>query len=92
MYEVLPSAVAWLTGWGIAAITVVRVAKGLIPLIRAMRAAVTLVNEQLAPNHGGSLVDKVDQAGKDAKAARQSADQTRSALSEHIRSDHGGGR
>lgn len=90
MYEVLPTTAAYIAAWGIAAITVVRLVKGLIPLIRGIRAAVILVNEQLAPDHGHSLVDKVEQARTAATAAKDAADQTRSALAEHIRSDHGG--
>lgn len=90
MYEVLPTAAAYIAAWGIAAITVVRIVKGLVPVIRGIQAAVALVNEQLAPNCGESLVDKVEQARAAATAAKSSAEQTQSALSEHIRNDHGG--
>lgn len=92
MYDVLPTAAAYIVAWVVVAGALVRVVQGAVPLIKGIRAAVTLVNEQLQPNCGESLVDKVEQARESAIAARNSAEQTRSALAEHIRSDHGGGR
>lgn len=92
MYEILPTAAVWIVAWVVFAGAITRIIQGLVPLVKGIRAAVTLINEQLAPNHGESLVDKVDQACESAQAAYDSAEQTRSALAEHIRSDHGGGR
>lgn len=81
MYEILPTTAAYIAAWGATALVVVRIIKGMVPLIRGIRAATKLVNEQLQPNSGHSLVDKVDVAV--AGVERVEAD-----LAAHRRDDH----
>lgn len=80
-YELIPQAAEYLATWIVGAAGVVLLVKMLMPMIRSINAAVSLINEQLQHDSGNSLLDKVDDA-------KQSADMALKKIEEHIQQHH----